>query len=137
MIPDSADLRSGLRRAGLRATRPRLELAGLIFGSGDRHLTAESLEREARAAGIAVPLATVYNTLNCLTDAGLLREIVVDAKRTYFDTNTAPHYHFFYEDDGRLEDIPADSVAIGGLPEAPSGTRIRDIDLIIRVRNAS
>lgn len=134
MIPDTADLRCWLHQAGLRVTRPRLGLARLIYGDGHRHLTAESLQRQARAAGIEASLATVYNTLNRLTEVGLLREIVVDTRRTYFDTNTEPHYHFFHEDDGRLEDIPVSAVDIGSLPRAPDGTRVHDVDVIIRVR---
>ena len=78
-------------------------------------------------------LATVYNTLNQLTAAGLLREIAVDARRSYFDTNTSNHHHFFHADDGRLEDIPADQVDVGRLPPAPPGTRVAGVDVVIRV----
>ncbi|MEQ8935098.1 MAG: Fur family transcriptional regulator [Amphiplicatus sp.] len=85
-----------LRSVGLRPTRQRLALAKLLFDGRDRHLTAEKLHVEAQAAAIPVSLATVYNTLHQVTDAGLLREIAVDASRSYFDTNTSDHHHFFF-----------------------------------------
>ena len=123
-----------LRTAGLRPTRQRLELAGLLFAHGDRHLTAENLHAEAREAGIKVSLATVYNTLHQFTQAGLLRQVVVDASRSYFDTNIGNHQHFFCEDDARLIDIPGETVAVAGVPIPPKGTRIDRVDVVIRVR---
>jgi Fur family iron response transcriptional regulator len=125
-----------LRAARLRPTRQRLALARLLFEHGDRHLTAEDLHGEAQALNIRVSLATVYNTLHQFTGAGLLREITVDSGRSYFDTNTSDHHHFFLVDEGRLVDIPGDSVSIDGLPEAPAGRRIDRVDVIVRVREA-
>src|SRR5262245_7982586 len=84
-----------LRKAGLRPTRQRLALAQLLFGRGDRHVTAEGLHEEAVGAGMPVSLATVYNTMHQFTAAGLLREVTVDGTRTYFDTNTGDHHHFY------------------------------------------
>lgn len=122
-----------LRAANLRATRQRVGLAELIFGSGHRHMTAEQLYSEARAAGLNVSQATVYNTLHSFLEAGFLREIVVDPRRSYFDTNTAPHHHFYYEDENRLEDISPSSLRLEQLPSPPAGTRISDVDVVIRV----
>jgi Fur family iron response transcriptional regulator len=122
-----------LRAAGLRPTRQRLALIGLLLGNGDRHVTAEQLHAEAAAAGVPVSLATVYNTLHQFTDAGLLREVVVEPGRAYFDTNTADHHHFFCESNGMLRDIPARGIAVSGVPVAPPGTAIRRIDVIVRV----
>ncbi|WP_018718821.1 iron response transcriptional regulator IrrA [Arhodomonas aquaeolei] len=127
-------LRTHLRRAGLRATRARLDLATLIFGEGDRHFTAEALHREAGDAAIDVSLATIYNTLNRLAAVGLLQRIVLDSRRTYFDTNTQPHHHLFDEDAGRLEDVPVGAVELNGLPDIPDGTHIESVDIVIRVR---
>src|SRR5919204_76918 len=101
-----------LRRVGLRPTRQRVALARLLFGGADRHVTAEQLHGEALAAAIRVSLATVYNTLHQFTDAGLLREVVVEPGRSYFDTNTDDHHHFFSESRGTLQDIPGDAVVI-------------------------
>lgn len=123
-----------LRAAGLRPTRQRLALARLLFDDGDRHVSAEELHGQAAEAGVRVSLATVYNTLHQFTGAGLLREVVVDAGRTYFDTNIADHHHFFFEDSGRLQDVDGASVALSALPEPPAGARIARVDVIIRVQ---
>jgi Fur family iron response transcriptional regulator len=122
-----------LRLAGLRPTRQRLALAGLLFGSGDRHVSAESLHAEALKARAGVSLATVYNTLNQFTQAGLLREVAIEGARSYFDTNVSNHIHFFLEDEERLVDIPVADLDIKGLPQAPSGREISRIDVIIRL----
>lgn len=122
-----------LRKAGLRPTRQRIALAKLLFDGCDRHVTAESLHAEALEATIRVSLATVYNTLHQFTDAGLLREIVVDSHRCYFDTNTSEHHHFFFEDTNRLEDIAGEEIVVSKIPEAPSGETVRRVDVVVRV----
>lgn len=122
-----------LKAAGLRPTRQRLALARLLFSQGDRHLTAEQLHAEAAIARVPVSLATVYNTLHQFTEAGLLREVVVEAGRSYFDTNVDDHHHFFHETTGHLEDIASDRVGLQDVPAAPAGTRISRVDVIIRV----
>src|ERR1700689_2334700 len=98
----AAEITAKLKQAGLRPTRQRVALAGLLFRQGDRHLTAESLYGDAARAGHALSLATVYNALNQFTTAGLLRLVAVDAERSYFDTNTGEHQHFYCADDGTL-----------------------------------
>lgn len=122
-----------LRGADLRPTRQRLALARLLFENGDRHVTAEALHEEALQANVSVSLATVYNTLHQFTTAGLLREIMVDGTRSYFDTNVDEHHHFFFEGSGRLQDIPADSVVVSQLPPPPDGTAVHRVDVIVRV----
>lgn len=132
------DALTRLRDAGLRPTRQRLSLAKLLFDAGDRHVTAEQLHQLARGAAVKVSLATVYNTLNQFRDSGLLREVVVGPGRSYFDTNTSDHHHFFVEPEGTLMDIPHDSVALAHVPDVPEGTRLDRVDVIIRVaRDAS
>lgn len=126
-----------LREAGLRPTRQRLALGRLLFDGRDRHVTAEALHDEAQAVGVSVSLATVYNTLHQFTEAGLLREVVVDSARTYFDTNTSDHHHFFVENSGALMDIDGDRIAISGLPEAPEGTNVARVDVIVRLQGAT
>src|SRR5579871_1307780 len=125
-----------LRATGLRPTRQRLALARLLFEEGDRHVTAEQLHGEAQAASVRVSLATVYNTLHQFIAAGLLREVVVDPGRSYFDTNVSDHHHFFHEESGQLQDIPGDRIGVVDLPPPPSGTAIRRVDVIIRVGEA-
>lgn len=123
-----------LRGAGLRPTRQRVALARLLLEKGDRHVTAEQLHGEASSAAIRVSLATVYNTLHQFTEAGLLREVVVEPGRSYFDTNTSDHHHFFCEATAKLQDIPGQDVMVSRYPLPPTGTRISRVDVIIRVR---
>ena len=127
------DVSSLLRRAGLRPTRQRMALATLLFGHGDRHVTAEILHEEAVKSGERVSLATVYNTLHQFERAGLLREIAIGGQRAYFDTNISNHHHFFIEADGCLVDIPGSAIRVDGLPEPPEHLRISHIDVVVRL----
>ncbi len=122
-----------LRSAGLRPTRQRLSLATLLFSGPERHVSAEELHEEAVEAHVPVSLATVYNTLNQFTEAGLLREVAIDGTKSYFDTNTSNHAHFYLESEGKLIDIDSDSLKIMGVPEAPEGTKISRIDVVVRL----
>lgn len=127
-----------LAGAGLRPTRQRMALAELLVGDGrNRHVTAESLFEAAGQAGVSVSLATVYNTLRSFTEAGLMVEITVDGTRSYFDTRTDDHAHFFWEDTGDLTDAPQGAVAFARLPDPPEGADIARIDVVIRVRSTA
>jgi Fur family iron response transcriptional regulator len=123
-----------LRRAGLRPTRQRIALAEILFSQGNRHISAEALHEEALLKHVGVSLATVYNTLHQFTDAGLLREVAVDGSKTYFDTNTSDHNHFFVEDDGNVLDIPEGAIGMDNLPIPPPGYEITRVDVIVRLR---
>ena len=123
-----------LRAAGLRPTQQRVALARLLFDGHDRHVTAELLHGEALSAGASLSLATVYNTLNQFTQAGLLRQVIVDGARIHFDTNTGDHHHFYLEGEDRLIDIPGRDVRIDGLPKAPNGTEILRVDVVVRLK---
>lgn len=105
----------------------------LLFGNGDRHVTAEVLHAEAVESGERVSLATVYNTLHQFKHAGLLREIAIGGQRTYFDTNTSNHNHFFVETEERLVDILGNSIRVDGLPEPPADLEISHIDVVVRL----
>ncbi len=127
-----------LARGGMRPTRQRLALAALLVGDGgNRHVTAESLYAAAAAEGEKVSLATVYNTLRAFCDAGLMTEITVDAARSYFDTRTDDHPHFFWEDSQTLCDAPAEQLDIRSLPKAPDGAEVARVDVVIRLRRRS
>jgi len=134
MLRPSPNVAGRLRTVGLRLTRPRLALARLLFEGDDRHVTAEQLRGEATAASIPVSLATVYNVLNQFTAAGLLREVVVENGRSYFDTNIDDHHHFFCEASGVLQDISGRDVTVSGIPVPPAGTEISCVEVIVRVR---
>ena len=124
-----------LSQAGLRPTRQRAALAELLVGDGQhRHVTAESLHAASHDTGEPVSLATVYNTLRAFCEAGLVQEITVDGSKSYFDTRTDDHPHFYWEDDARLTDAPADQLEIARLPEAPEGAEVAKVDVVIRLR---
>jgi len=124
-----------LRAANLRPTRQRLALAKMLFENGDRHVTAEMLHCETQNKGIRVSLATIYNTLHQFTRAGLLREIVVDAQRCYFDTNTSDHHHFYHEQTGQLEDMQLSADMIAAIPTPPGDAKVKQVDIIVRINN--
>jgi len=127
-----ADWLSG---GGLRPTRQRVALAALLVGDGQhRHVTAESLFADVRKSGEKVSLATVYNTLRAFCEVGLLHEITVDGTKSYFDTNTHDHPHFFWEDSGTLQDAPSEELEIKRLPKAPDGAEVAAVDVVIRLR---
>jgi Fur family iron response transcriptional regulator len=130
---ERGELAERLRASGLRPTRQRLLLASLLFGEQDRHVTAEELHAEAVAVGEQVSLATVYNTLHQFRSAGLLRELAIEGARTYFDTNVSNHSHFYLEREGRVIDIPGDTIDVSGVPEPPENLRISHIDVIVRL----
>jgi Fur family iron response transcriptional regulator len=124
--------------AGVRPTRQRLALAELLIGDGEhRHVCAESLYAAAAKSEGAVSLATVYNTLKIFCDAGLMSEITVDGHKSYFDTRTDQHPHYYWENDGALTDAPKSAVKFVEMPTAPEGTEVSRIDVVIRLRSKS
>lgn len=126
-----------LAQGNLRPTRQRLALATLLVGDGEnRHVTAESLYALTASCGEKVSLATVYNTLRAFCVAGLMNEVVVDGARSYFDTRMDDHPHFYWEDSHELTDVPSGDIQISGLPNAPDGTQIARVDVVIRLKRA-
>jgi Fur family iron response transcriptional regulator len=126
-----------LRMSGLRPTRQRVALAELLLGGPHRHVSAEDLHAEAQSARVGVSLATVYNTLHQFQQAGLLREVAIDASRSYFDTDTSDHHHFYLEDEQRVVDIPSSSIVIQGVPNPPAGMVVTHVDVVVRVKRAA
>ena len=133
----NADAMKRLRALGLRPTRQRMALAHLLFGHGNMHVTAETLYDSAQDAGIKVSLATVYNTLHQFTAAGLLRQVIVDPSRCYFDTNVDEHHHFFFEETGQLADIPDELIRSMAPADLPPGTKLSRIDIVVRLRGTA
>lgn len=127
-------LHTHLQSAGLRPTRQRLALAELLFNRPCRHVTAEQLMDEAKAHGLQLSLATIYNNLNQFTAAGLLREIVIGPGRSCFDNDTSHHHHFYDTSTGIITDIPAEAIGISGIPAAPAGQEIERVEVIIHTR---
>src|SRR6187455_2742846 len=131
------DVKAMLRQVGLRPTRQRMALGWVLFGKGDRHLTAEMLYEEARRAKVPVSLATIYNTLHQFTEVGLLRQVAVDGSKAYFDTNATAHHHFFVEGEDQVLDIPDAEVIVGKTPSPPEGYEIARVDVVVRLRRKS
>jgi Fur family iron response transcriptional regulator len=127
------ELEAKLRAHGLRPTIQRMSLGVILFGADNKHVTAESLHAESKEANIGVCLATVYNALHNFTSKGLLKEICIDPSRSYFDTNTEPHHHFYYERSGRLEDIMCSDLSLGVLPAAPDNLPLLSVEVLIRI----
>lgn len=123
-----------LRMCGLRPTRQRLALAELLLVGPHRHVSAEQLHGEAREASLDVSLATVYNTLHQFQEVGLLRQVAVEASRSYFDTDTSNHHHFYIEDEQRVIDILPSAIVLQSLPQPPAGTMVTHVDVLVRVR---
>ncbi|MBR0826361.1 transcriptional repressor [Bradyrhizobium manausense] len=122
-----------LRDAGLRPTRQRLALGQLLFLNRHRHVSAETLFEEAAAANMRLSLATVYNTLNQFTEAGLLRRISADGSKSFFDTDTSVHPHFYLEGEDVLVDISQDLI-FRQMPQALPGHEISRLDVIVHIR---
>lgn len=122
-----------LTEAGLRVTRHRLALARMLLLGGHRHVTAEGVYEEATAANLRLSLATVYNTLNQFTEAGLLRRIAADGIKSFFDTDTSVHPHFYLEGEDVLVDVPG-GLAFRKAPVALPGHEIARLDVIVHLR---
>ena len=126
-----------LRMAGLRPTRQRVALAELLFGGAHRHVSAEQLHGEASTANVNVSLATVYNTLHQFQEVGLLRQVAVEASRSYFDTDTSNHHHFYLEDEQRVIDMLPSAIVLQRLPPPPAGTMVTHVVVLVRVRKTA
>ncbi len=134
-MPPSAKQLDGLMRAhGILPTNQRSAIASVLFAA-PRHLSADQVLEEVNRTRKKVSKATVYNTLNLFAHKGLVREVVVDTSKVFYDSNTEPHHHFYNEDDGTLTDFPAESVRFASLPELPAGTETDDVEVVIRLRN--
>jgi Fur family transcriptional regulator, iron response regulator len=124
---------SRLRRCGIQPTAQRQQVAALLLAR-PQHLTAEQILATLRASGARVSKATVYNTLNLLAARGVVRQLVVDGDRAWFDSNVEPHFHFQDVATGQLSDLPLPAVEFSRLPDPPPGMEYAGIDLVIRVR---
>lgn len=122
-----------LRKHGIAPTHQRLEIANVLF-SRCEHLAADQILTLVNERHAETSKATVYNTLNLFRDSGLIREVIVDPKRVFYDPNTQPHHHLYNLDTGEITDIPADDLAVSGLPELPSGMVTEGVDIVVRIR---
>ena len=121
---------------GILPTSQRLEIAEALLHK-PQHLSADQLIDKLRAKGSTVSKATVYNSLNLFREQGLVKECLVDPQRSFYDSTTQPHHHFYNEDTGQLTDIPLAMIKMSSLPKLPAGTRLERAELIVRVRNTT
>ena len=122
-----------LRRHDIAPTHQRLEIAHVLFSRGE-HLAADQILMLVNGQHAETSKATVYNTLNLFRDRGLIREVIVDPKRVFYDPNTEPHHHLYNVDTGEITDIAADALSVTGMPELPPGMVAEGVDIIVRVR---
>lgn len=122
-----------LRKQGIAPTHQRLEIANVLFSRGE-HLAADQILTLVNERHAETSKATVYNTLNLFRDCGLIREVIVDPKRVFYDPNTQPHHHLYNVDTGEITDIPAADLAVSGLPELPPGMVTEGVDIVVRIR---
>jgi len=130
--PEVADL---LRRHGVGPTPQRIAIARVLF-ERCTHVSAEELYRRVNAGRPHVSKATVYNTLGLLAEKGLIRAVIADPERVFYDSNTSPHHHFYDETTGELTDIDASDVQVSRLPPLPEGVELQGVDVVIRVRRS-
>jgi len=129
------DMASKLRASGITPTRPRVQIAQVLFERCE-HMSADQLLTAVNAREGRVSKATVYNTLNLFARKKLVREVLVDPDRVFYDPNTAPHHHFYNVDTGEIFDIDAEHVAFAQLPELPQGMVSDGVDVVVRIRAA-
>ena len=125
-----------LRMCGIKPTQQRVQIATVLF-SRPQHLSADQVLEQVTALGERVSKATIYNTLSLFSRKHLIREVIVDPSKVFYDSTTLPHHHFYNIDTGELKDIEAAELDIETLPEPPEGTVADGVDVIIRVRNAA
>ena len=124
-----------LQSNGITPTQQRVEIAHLLFAQ-PQHLAAEQVLAQANGGDHHVSKATVYNTLNLFARKGLVREVIVDPNKVFYDSNTSAHHHFYNVDSGELLDVPPEALALGSLPPPPQGMTLLGADVIVRVCNA-
>ena len=125
-----------LRVHGINPTPQRAEIAGVLFAKA-AHFTAERVYARVNTGAAQVSRATVYNTLGLFVERGLLRQVIVDPNKIFYDSNTDAHHHFYDIETGRLTDIDASRVHVAGLPDLPPGTELDGVDVIVRLRAPS
>ena len=127
------DVEATLRAHGVKPTPQRIEV-GMLLLAGPCHVTADQLLQALRRSGSRISKATVYNTLNLLSRAGIIREVAVHPTRLMYDSTTTAHHHFLNEDTGELTDIDPAEVELLRLPSLPAGTQASSVEVIVRVR---
>lgn len=123
-----------LESHGIGPTPQRVAVAQVLFAR-PQHMTAEQVHARVNAEARRVSVATIYNTLKLFAERGLLREVVVEPGRVFYDSTTADHHHFYDISTGELSDIAGDAIGFAALPAAPQGSELLGVDVVIRIRS--
>lgn len=123
-----------LRANGINPTHQRIEIAYALFSRGE-HLSADQILAIVNDRHSETSKATVYNTLNLFLEKRLIREVIVDPSKVFYDPNTSPHHHLYNLDTGELTDIDVAEMTLTGLPRLPDGMVAEGVDIIVRVRS--
>ena len=139
MINDFTPYISRLRSSGLRPTKQRLTICKVLFDRKDTfHFTIDKLKKKIeKSTKSKISLATVYNTVHAFKNNGYLKEISLQGNKTFFDTNSTSHHHFYDQDTGDLMDIKNEDILVSKLPPAPKGKKIKDIEVTVSVANSN
>ena len=127
------DLSAFLRSRKVTPTAQRMHIAEILFAK-EAHFSAEELFSEVNQSDANVSKATVYNTLGLFVERGLIRKVLVNPSKVFYDSNIAPHHHFYDVDSGEIRDIEPEQISIKDMPELPKGTRLDSVEVVIRVR---
>lgn len=123
-----------LKLYGLRPTRARIRI-GMMLLDKPKHLSADQVHEKLKQKGYTISKATVYNTLNAFSECGIVSEVTIDPSRTYYDSRTTPHHHFFNIDTGQLVDIASDDMSVENIPRLPDNTQIQDLEIVVKISN--
>jgi len=126
-----------LRTSGLRPTRQRVEICKMLFDRKETfHFTIDKLKKNIdKGNKKKISIATLYNTVHAFKEKGYLKEISLRGNKTFFDTNTKHHHHFYDEDMSQLVDIENKNVSINYLPKLPSGKKIRSVEVLVKIED--
>jgi Fur family transcriptional regulator, iron response regulator len=127
-------IRQLLLEYAIRPTTQRIEIASALLAK-PQHMSADQVLSSVNRLGTMVSKATVYNTLNLFAGHGLIRQVIIDSGKVFYDSNTTFHHHIYNEDTAKLQDVAASKITIENIPDLPTGTTQTGIDVIIRVRN--
>ena len=129
------DIIDKLKSSGVTPTTQRVEIAQILFAR-PQHLSAEQILEMVNESSSTASKATVYNTLGLFAKKGLVKEVIVDPSKVFYDSNVSKHFHFFNTDTGMLTDIPVDAINFDKLPELPEGTESSSLEVIVRIKNS-
>lgn len=124
-----------LKTSGVTPTTQRVEIAQILFAR-PQHLSAEQILEMVNESSSTASKATVYNTLGLFAKKGLVKEVIVDPTKVFYDSNVSKHFHFFNTDTSTLTDIPVDAINFDKLPELPEGTESSSLEVIVRIKNS-